>query len=121
MSYYWYDTKCVFTHDMQITGQAELFGRKNGMKIFKADCEADLIGVPFWLAIVDYNLLANDYLDYLAEVIGSNERWSLNFDPYVSIEKIITHTRPTNIPLYLSEYIIFKEGEIFNDISLPNA
>lgn len=121
MSYSWHDTICVFTHDMQITKQAELFARKNGMKIFKANCEADLVGVPFWLAVVDYNLLTSDYLDYLTEVIGNDETWSLNFEPYLSTEKIITHTKPLDIPNYLSQYIIFKERAIFDDICLPNA
>lgn len=120
--YSWNNTICIYTQNTDVIKQTEEFAEKYSMKVLIADSETDLIGVPYWLAVIDITLLKGEYFDYLKDVdegwiidesiITSEDEKELLLeaqkDNYIS-EKIITHTKPTEVPDWLSPYLIINE------------
>lgn len=113
MGYTWNNTVCVFTDNSEVNKQVVLFADKHRMSVYKADNESDLIGVPFWLAIVDINMVSNYVIQVLKESSEPSEAKdeSINDISYdvVSAPMIITHTQPSvSLSLLPQNIIVIK-------------
>ncbi len=111
--YSWNNTICIYTQNTDVIKHVQKFGEKHSMKVRIADCETDLIGVPFWLAVIDITLLKGEYFTFLKAV---DEDSAIEDDTAllalkdISIsEKIISHTKPKEVPDWLSPYLIINE------------
>ena len=114
MSYSWEETICIYTNDVHVRTETEKFSEKHGFKLCIADSDTDLIAVPFWLAVIDINLLQGQYFDFLKEIDQPIEFENMNEicakEDISVLEKIITHTRPKSVPDWLSKYLITEEN-----------
>jgi len=114
MSYSKNNTICVYTNNNNVIEQTGKFAARYNMHLFIADIETDLIAVPYWLAVIDINLLKGEYLGFLKSVDedpmieNSNEFFSVD-EPRVA-ERIIFYTQPKEVPDWLSKYLIINEN-----------
>ena len=131
MSYSQNDTICVYTKNEEVILQAEKFAAIHNMQLFIADIETDLIAIPFWLAVIDINLLKGEYLEFLKSVdedpLIENRCEFFCVEEIGVTERIISHTKPKELPDWLSKYLIINENitlEILDDCCrdlLPQA
>ena len=53
ISYSSHDTICLYTSNMLVKSEIETLARANNLKVFYADCESNLIAVPYLPTVVD--------------------------------------------------------------------
>jgi|ERR1035437_7127219 hypothetical protein len=114
MSHSWEEIICIYTNDVHVIAETEKFAEKYGFKVCIADSETDLIAIPYWLSVIDINLLRGEYFGFLEEVdrplVFENIKEIFGEEKISILEKIITHTKPKSVPDWLSKYLIVEEN-----------
>ena len=85
MEYSKNNTVCIYSDNITIIKKAESFLKNKSLKIYYADCETDLIGVPYLFAITDINKLGDEFFNYLNLLIK---------DDLVNEERFISYSEP---------------------------
>jgi hypothetical protein len=74
-----------------------------------AENEIDLIAVPYWLAVVDFNRIGSDFLNFMRETIEEEEIEIDGIKEEIFISKLLTHTIPIQVPHWMSIRILINE------------
>lgn len=90
-----HDTICIYTHNAHVRRVVEQFAIEKGMQVCYAEDEIDLIGVPYWLAVIDASLVSNGgFLEYM-EMLKNEASGNLE-------ERFVSHTSTAHFPQWLA-------------------
>ncbi|HEY2727453.1 MAG TPA: hypothetical protein VGI61_09795 [Parafilimonas sp.] len=109
MDYSKKDTICIYTNNKKIIQLIQEFAKNKLLKVCSAECETDLIAVPYLFAVVDINKLDEEffgYIDALAE------------ESLLDEEKLISHTIPNSETRTIySKYFVINQNLSFTDLA----
>ena len=104
IGYRFENTICVYTHDRSVVDVVKQVAYEKNMHVYEAKDEADLVGVPFWLAVMDAGLLSGCFIQYMKDLYDP-----ASDDEGIITEKLISHTSTGKLPAWLSDLFIVVE------------
>ena len=103
-------TICLYSDDQIVYDLVRGYADQHNLSCYVADCESDLIAIPYYLLILDVNKLQSTvFFDWLAK---------LEEDNVPVIETVVSHTSPNKASdINFPEKIKFKEHITENDLN----